>query len=58
MLEALAAIPPLQSAIRIDGEDSGCVRIMLDLYFDDPAKIVDLTALRGSELVISLRKTT
>ena len=58
MLEALAAIPPLQSAIRIDGEDSGCVRLQLDIYLDDPTKIVDLTALRGSELQITLRKTT
>ena len=55
MLECLASIPTLQSAIRIDGGDGGCVRVSFDLYFDDPKKLVDLSLLRGKELILSLR---
>lgn len=56
-MEALAVIPDLQSAIRVDGGEGGCVRIMLDLYLKDPTQLSELLALRGKELVIALRAT-
>lgn len=55
MLETLAAIPPIQSAIRVEGESDGCVRIMLDCYLKSTGQLDELLALRGKELVVTLK---
>lgn len=55
MLETLAVIPDLQSAIQVDGGDGGCARIKLDLYLE-VGQLSRLVELRGKELVLSLRE--
>lgn len=54
-LELLGAIPDLQSAIKVDGGDGGNVRLQLDLYLDDAQKLVEISKLRGKELVVTFR---
>ena len=56
MLECLAAIPPTASAVKIDGEEGGAVRVTLDCYLTGE-QLEQLIALRGKELVITLRAT-
>lgn len=54
MIDFRAAIPTSASAIRIDGEEQGPVRITLDAYLTG-VQIQELLALRGVEITVSLR---
>lgn len=53
MIKFLAALPQIQSAIKIGGEGGDCIRIQLDCYLT-PNQIAELVAVRGKELSVSI----
>ena len=57
MLETLAAIPPLKSAILTSGVEDECTALKLDLYLED-GQYDQLKRLRGKRLVVTFREDT
>lgn len=48
-----ASLPPIQSAIKVDGGEKGAVRIQLDCYLEE---LNELARLRGKKLEVEIRE--
>lgn len=51
-----AAIPPLASAIKVGGQESEPIRLILDIYPDELDTVQRLMNLRGAELFVTLQE--